>query len=188
MTFRFPKGVLPAPGLVAPGRGFGRFLAAGGGGSGIPGDVLSFTGPQVFNAVGIDVEDGTNQIAARPFTLTIDLEFTAVGTTQTIFNKWSSADNKRGLLLRHLAPNHLQVLYSTTGGNSLSLSFGAGAAANERMTIELQRAGDVWTLKKNDVTLDTDTVAVTIFESDAPMRLGAGLIGTIYSASFVFND
>ena len=187
MTFRFPKGVIPAPGLVKPGGLLTRF--AGSGGGGIPGDVLNFSGPQTFNGSnGLDAEDGTVQFGTRPFTLLMDVEFTAAGTTQTIFNKFNSAANKRTIALRHLAPNHLQMLYSTNGVAFASLSFGAGAVGNERMSIELSRAGNTFTLIKNGGTLDTDVAAIDLHESDSPMRLGAGLIGTIYSASLVFND
>jgi len=144
---------------------------------------------ETFNGSnGLYTEDGTVQFGTRPFTLLMDVEFTAAGTTQTIFNKFNSAANKRTITLRHLAPNHLQMLYSTNGIASDSLSFGAGAVGNERMYIELSRAGNTFTLIKNGGTLDTDVAAIDLHENDSPMRLGAGLIGTIYSASLVFND
>lgn len=170
----------------------GPVVGGGGGGGGGPaGDVLGFTGPQSFNNDGGFVSAFTGDLAARPFTFTIDFVRTG-GITAYLWEQWESG-RRSHLMMAQNGVNHM--LQGTTNGTSTTnLMIDTSLYVQDvRRAVRLERVGDVHTLYDNDTDAviggpDTDTGWVYHQGSGDPHILGSTLVGTIFSASLVFND
>jgi hypothetical protein len=189
MAFRFPKGVVAPAGLSAPGRGIGRPVAAGGGGGGgTPGDVLGFSGPQTYNNDG-GFNAGNIDLADRPFTFTVVFTSTDGSASQTLLSQWGSGGD-RSFQFRVQSGSSFQELISTSGSNSTSgglFAFNDFDPSGVEYTLVVDSDGVNTTVTINDVLEDTAS-RNNYRLSDEDMILGETFIGTIYSASLVFND